>query len=71
MSRKVDGGLTAELYDSVIRLLGLDNAGNVLRCQRLEVQTVCGVKVSGNGLRVVVDDNGLAAQLLQRPDSVN
>ena len=70
VSRKVDGGLTAELYDSVIRLLGLDNAGNVLRCQRLEVQTVCGVKVSGNGLRVVVD-NGLAAQLLQRPDSVN
>ena len=23
--RKVDGGLTAELYDCIIRLLGLDN----------------------------------------------
>ena len=69
--REVDGGLTAELNDRVVRLLGLDNAGHVLRSQRLEVQTVSGIKVSGNGLRVVVDDDGLAAELLQRPDSVN
>ena len=68
---EVDGGLTAELNDRVVRLLGLDDAGHVLRGQRLKVQTVSGVEVGGNGLRVVVDDNGLAAELLQRPDRVN
>ena len=69
--RKVDGGLAAELNDRVVRLLGLDDAGHVLRGQRLEVQTVSGVEVSGDGLRVVVDDDGLAAELLQCPDRVN
>ena len=53
---EVDGGLAAELNDSVIRLC-LDNAGHVLGRQRLEVQTVSGVEVGGNRLRVV-DDNG-------------
>ena len=68
---QLDGGLTAELYDCIIRLLCLNNTGNVLGRQRLEVQTVSGIKVSGNSLRVVVDDNGLAAEFLQCPDSVN
>ena len=36
-----------------------------------QVQTVSGVEVGGDGLRVVVDDDGLADELLQRPDRVN
>ena len=71
MCCQVDCGLTAKLYDRRVRLLSVDNALNVLGRQRLEVQTISGVKVGGNGLRVVVDDNGLTAQLLECPDRVN
>ena len=58
--REVDGGLAAELNDRVVRLLGLDDAGHVIRSQRFEVQTVSGIEVSDICLRVV-DDDGLAA----------
>ena len=68
--REVDGGLTAELNDRVVRLLGLDNAGHVLRSQRLEVQTVSGIEVGGDGLRVVVDDDGLIALFLECPGTM-
>ena len=44
---------------------------DVLRAEGLEVQAVGGVVVRGDGLRVVVDDDHLIAQLLQRPDAVD
>ena len=52
---KLDSGLTAELNYHAVRLLGLDDSFNVLLGQRVEVQSVAGVEVGGNGLGVVVD----------------
>ena len=70
ISCKLDSGLTAELYHNAVGLLGLDDGLNVLFCEGVEVQTVACIKVGGNGLGVVVADNSLVAQLLQRPYAV-
>ena len=44
---------------------------DALGVQRVKVQAVTGIKVGGDGLGVVVDEDGLAAVLLQRPDRVD
>ena len=71
MRCEVDRGLAAELHDRKVGLFGVHHAGHILGRQRLEIQAVGRVKVGGHGLRVVVDDHGLAAELLQRPDRVH
>ena len=71
MSCQIDGSLTAKLYNGCIRLFRVDDTGDILRCQRLEIQAVCRIKVRGYGFRVVVDDDGLTAQLLQCPYGMN
>ncbi len=68
---QLDGGLAAELHHAGVRLFGGDDVVHALRVQRVKVQAVTGIKVGGDGLGVVVDQNGLAAVLLQRPDSVH
>ena len=44
---------------------------DALGVQRVKVQAVAGVKVGGDRLGVIVDKDGLAAVLLQRPDRVD
>ena len=67
---QLDGGLTAELHKAGVRLFGGNDLIHALRVQRVKIQSVAGVKVGGNGFRVVVDKDGLAAMLFQRPDSM-
>ncbi len=69
--RQLDGRLAAEGHHHANRLLHCDDVHDVLRVQGLEVQPVGGVVVGGDRLRVVVDDDHVVAQLLQRPDAVD
>lgn len=55
---QVDSGLTTELNDNAFRFFFVDNIENILYSQRLKVQFIGNIEVSGNGFRVVVDDNG-------------
>ena len=68
---QLDGGLAAELHHRAPGLLQLHHGLHVLGRQGLEVQLVGHVEVSGHGLRVVVDDDGLIAQALEGPDGVD
>ena len=68
---QLDGGLAAELHHAGIRLLGGNDVVHALRVQRVKVQTVAGVKVGGDSLGVVVDQDGFAAVLLQGPHTVH
>ena len=54
-----------------IRLFGGDDVVHALRVERVEIQAVAGIKVGGDGLGVVVDQDGLTAVLFQRPDAVD
>ncbi len=67
--RETQRGLAAELDDdardrSGLRL-GVDDLQDVLERQRLEVQTVGGVVVRGDGLGVAVDHHGLVARVAE------
>ena len=42
-----------------------------LRSQRFEIQFVSDIKVCADGLRVIVDDDGLKALFLEGPGAVN
>ena len=68
---QLDGRLAAELDHSAPGLLLLHDVLHVLGGEGLEIQLVGHVKVSGHGLGVVVDDDGLAAQALQGPHGVD
>ena len=68
---QVDCGLAAQRCDDALRLLELDDVHHILRSQRLEVQLVGGGVVGGDGLRVVVDDDGLVAGLTDGHDRVD
>ena len=67
---QVDSGLTAKLYDNAFRFFFINNIEHVLNSQRLKVQLISNIKVGGNGFRVVVDDDGFIAHLLQCPYAV-
>ena len=69
--RQVDRRLPAELDDDPLRALSLDHRQHVFQRQRLEVQLVRRVKVGGNRLRIVIDDDRLVPRLPQRPDAVD
>ena len=68
---QLDGGLTAKLHHAGVRLFGGDDIVHAFRSQRVKVQAVAGVKVGGDGFGVVVDDNSLAAVLLQGPNTMD
>ena len=68
---QLDGGLSAKLHHAGIRLFGGNDVVHALRVQRVEIQAVAGIKVGGDGLGVVVDQNGLAAVFLQSPHAVH
>ena len=67
---QLDGGLSTELNDRSVRLLHIYNVPYIFRCQRLEVELIRDIEVCGNGLRVVVDDDGLVALALELPCTV-
>ena len=71
MLGQLDGGLAAELDHTGVGLFGGDDVVHALRVQRVEVEAVAGVKIGGDGLRVIVDEDGFAAVLFQRPDAVD
>ena len=68
---QLDGRLSAELYHRIVRMLDVHNVLHILRCQRLEVKLVCNIKVCGNRLRVVIDDDGLIAFSCKGPSSMH
>ena len=68
---ELDGRLAAEGHHHAHGLLHLDDVHDILGEQRLKVQAIGGVIVRGDGLGVVVDDDYLVAQFLQRPDAVD
>ena len=68
MCRQINRCLSTKLYNGCIWLFCAYNALHIFRSQRLKVQAICCVKVCRNGFRIVIDDNRLAAQFLQRPN---
>ena len=67
---QLDSGLSTELNDRSVRLLHIYNVPYIFRCQRLEVELIRDIEVRGNGLRVIVDDDGLIALTLELPCTV-
>ncbi len=68
---QLDGGLPAERHHHADRLFDVDDIHHVLGGQGLKVQPVCCVEVRGDRFRVVIDDDDLVSQLLQRKHAVN
>ncbi len=68
---KLYRGLSAELNNAAVGLLGGDEGFYVLAGERVEVKSVAGVKVGGYGFGVVVADYSFAALFFQRPYAVN
>ena len=68
---QIDGGLSAQGGNDAHRLFHQDNVHHVLGAEGLEIQLVGAGVVCGDGLRVVVDDNGLIARLLDGADGVD
>ena len=68
---QVDGGLTAQRRDHAVGLFKVDDVHHILGGQRLEVQLVGGGVVGGDGLGVIVDDDGLVARLFDGHDGVD
>lgn len=48
-------------------MLNVYNIPHILRSKRLEVELIRDIEVSRNGLRVVVNDDGLIAFAFKRP----
>ena len=68
---EIDGGLTAELDDDAQRILQLHHMHHILQGQGLEVELVGYGEIRGDGLGIVVYDDGLIAQLSDGPDAVD
>ena len=66
-----DGCLSTELYDCSIRLFDVYDVLYIFRCQRLEIQFVSDIKVGGNGLRIVVNNNGFISCFRKCPCTMN
>ena len=64
--RKIDRGLTAEGNDHAYGLFNVYYVHDVLKAKRLKIEPVGCVEVGGDGFGVVIDDNDLVAQLLER-----
>ncbi|MNI54318.1 hypothetical protein D3C73_1092080 [compost metagenome] len=70
-SCKVDGRLAAKLHDNADRILLRDYVHYILEEQRFEIEPVRSVEVRGHGLRVIVDNDGFVAGVLNRPYRMN
>ena len=68
--RQFDRSLATELDYSAVRFLCAHYVLHILRSQRLEIKPVRNIKVRGDGLRVVVDNDGLIPCLLECPGTV-
>ncbi len=66
LQRQVQRRLPAELHDHALGLLALDNRQHVLQCERLEVQTIGGVVVGGDRLRIAIHHDRFVAVFAQR-----
>ena len=62
-----DGCLSTELYNCSIRFFDVYDVLYIFRCQRLEIQFVSNIKVSGNCLWVVVDNDCLISGFCEGP----
>ena len=69
-ARQFQRGLTAVLDDNAFRLLNTHNFQHVFQSYRLEVETVRGVVVGGDGFRVTVNHNGFITVFAQRQRGV-
>ena len=67
---QLDGSLSAELNDRSVRFFDFYDIFYILRCQRLEIQLVCNIKVCADSLRIVVDNNCLVAFFFKSPGTV-
>ncbi|MPM48965.1 hypothetical protein SDC9_95692 [bioreactor metagenome] len=70
-ARELNRRLPAERNDHAVGLLRCNHVHHVFRRERFKVEPVGGVKVRGDRLWVVVDDDDLVARLLERPDAVH
>ena len=68
---QLDGGLSAEGDHDAHGVFHLDDVHDVFRGQGLEIQTVRGVIVRGNGLGIVVDDNHVITDPAEGPYAVD
>ena len=68
---QLNGSLPAKLNHRPPGLLLLYDILHIFSGQRLKVKLVSHVKIGGNCLRVIVDNDRLTAQLFQRPYRVN
>ena len=65
------GRLAAVLDDHAQRLFLVHNFQHVFERERLEIQTVGGVVIGGDGFRVAIDHDGLVAVFAQRQRGVH
>ena len=70
-ARELERRLSAELNDDALGLLLVPNVEDVFDRQRFEVETIGGVVVGRDRLRIRVDHDGLEADFAQRVGSVN
>ena len=68
---QLDGRLAAELHHTGPWLFRGDDMLHAFFRERVEIQTVAGIEVRGDGLGVVVDDDSLAAVAFQHPCAVH
>ena len=68
--RQGERRLAAELHDHAVGLLGVADIQDFFERERLEVETVAGVVIGGDGLRIAVDHDRLDAEFLQREGGV-
>ena len=70
-ARELQRRPAAELDDDACGTLAIADGEHGLRVERLEVETIRGVVVGGDGLGVAVDHDGLVAELAERRDGVD
>ncbi len=68
---QLDGCLSAELHNRVIRMLDVHDVLHVLRSERLKIKLVRDVKIRGDRLGVIVDDDRLVSSLRECPRRVH
>ena len=62
--------MTTVSNDNTDWFFNVDDWFDIVPCNRFKVKAVCGVKVGGNGFRVVVDNDYFVAKFFERPYGV-
>ena len=68
---QLDGCLSAELHHCAVRLLNIHDALHILRGKGFKIQLIRNIKVRADGLRIIVDNNGLIAFPAECPGTVD